>query len=76
MYGVGGIGDSGVGRGVGEGVPVLIQTVSQALQLSVLTLFLGVHLTLLRLQMPLGFMRKIKQNTYYKICIIPSNLSF
>lgn len=42
---------------------------------ALLTLSLGVHPTLF-LKMPLGFVRKTKQNTYYKICTIPSNLSF
>lgn len=42
---------------------------------ALLTLSLGAHPTLF-LKMPLGFVRKTKQNTYYKICTIPSNLSF
>lgn len=42
---------------------------------ALLTLSLGAHPTVF-LKMPPGFVRETKQNTYCKICTIPSNLSF
>lgn len=57
-----GVGVMGLGWGSGW-LPGWIQTINQGPQFSLLTLSLGVHFTLLFLQMTLGFMRETKHIT-------------